>query len=230
MDDARFERWGAVCGFVSLALGGAAGALERGWPSGHDPVATAEFITVHRTAILAQSMLFAVSAAVLVGFLATLRTFLARTEGSEKTLSTIAYGAGIAWFTMMLLAQGLQIGISMAPSPTTPTALLWTMAAIFGLTNLPLAVALVAIAIVSFRHHAFPTWLAWITLLAASAQLLLFVSTVVDRGPLAPNGWLMYVLYPMFAVWLVPTAIVMLKRSTPPEDVGPIRRALVPQH
>jgi hypothetical protein len=39
--------------------------------------------------------------------------------------------------------------------------------------------------------------------------------TVVRTGPLAPNGWLTYALYPVFALWLLPAAIVMLRRSKP---------------
>jgi hypothetical protein len=31
-------------------------------------------------------------------------------------------------------------------------------------------------------------------------------------GPLAPQGWLTLVLYPMPVIWLVPAAIVMIRR------------------
>jgi hypothetical protein len=38
----------------------------------------------------------------------------------------------------------------------------------------------------------------------------------MSSGPLAPNGWLTYALYPVFPVWLVPATIVMIKRIGSP--------------
>ena len=51
------------------------------------------------------------------------------------------------------------------------------------------------------------------SVVAALAQLLLWCGTVVSSGPFAPNGWLTYVLYPLFLVWLVPATVVMIKRT-----------------
>ncbi len=61
-----------------------------------------------------------------------------------------------------------------------------------------------------------PPWLGWISIAAAVAQLLLWGGTVVSGGPLALNGWLTYVLYPLFLIWLVPTTVVMIKRLGKP--------------
>jgi hypothetical protein len=47
----------------------------------------------------------------------------------------------------------------------------------------------------------------------------LWCGTIVASGPLAPNGWLTYALYPVFAVWLVATTIVMIKRIREPARV-----------
>ena len=59
----------------------------------------------------------------------------------------------------------------------------------------------------------------------AAAELVLWCGTVATSGPLAPNGWLTYTLYPALAVWLVPTTILMMRKPKvspiPPKDVGP---------
>lgn len=69
---------------------------------------------------------------------------------------------------------------------------------------------------VSLRHRAFPGWLGWIAVVAAGAQLLLWLSTVVDSGPLASDGWLSFALYPFFLVWLLPATVIMVKRAGKP--------------
>jgi hypothetical protein len=35
---------------------------------------------------------------------------------------------------------------------------------------------------------------------------------VVETGPLSPTGWVTYAPYPLFAVWLVATTVVMVRR------------------
>jgi hypothetical protein len=83
------------------------------------------------------------------------------------------------------------------------------MSAVFTVANLPLAVMLVAVAVLSLRHHAFPLWLGWIATAAAVAQALLWSATVVHSGPLASDGWLSFALYPVFLIWLVPATVIM---------------------
>ena len=36
---------------------------------------------------------------------------------------------------------------------------------------------------------------------------------MTGSGPLTPNGWLTYALYPVIAVWLLPTTLVMIKQA-----------------
>ena len=55
---------------------------------------------------------------------------------------------------------------------------------------------------------------------ATFAQLLLWVGVVATDGPLAPNGSLTYALYPLFLVWLVPTAVIMIRRPAGPARSG----------
>lgn len=94
MKEARSERWSAGSGLAAFVLGAVGGALERGWPSASDPAAMATFIATNRTAILAQSMAFVVSAGFYLWFFGSLRNFLIRREGGTGRLSTLAFGAG----------------------------------------------------------------------------------------------------------------------------------------
>jgi hypothetical protein len=116
------------------------------------------------------------------------------------------------------MAQAFQLGLTMAAPTGVQPAMMWTMAATFAVANLPCAVMLAAVAVVTFRHGGFPRWMGGVTLVAAVAQLLLWSGAVGTSGPLAPNGWLTYALYPLFLVWLVPTAVIMLRRADVPAE------------
>lgn len=206
MDERTEERIGAASGIAMVIIGAVAELFERA------PETAADFVT-HRAAVLTQGMVFLLGSAVALWFLAALRGYLLRYEGGGGRLSSLVLAAGVAWVSVNLIAQAFQIGLADDPSGGAPFALIRIAMAIFTIANLPLAVSLVAVAVVSLRYHAFPAWLAWLGLGAAVAQALLWLSTVLDSGPLAPNGWLSFVLYPFFLIWLVPTSVVMMRRA-----------------
>ena len=207
------DRAGAACGLASLATGAAGGALERGWPSAADPEAVHAFVGAHREAILAQSMLFLLSSALFLGFVTALAAAHRRRDERDASLSTIVLVAGAIWSTLGMVAQAFQVGATMAGDRTDP-GMLWTMAALFSIANLPLAVMLSANAAATFRARTFPIALGWVSIATAAAQLVLWLGAFVRSGPLAPDGWLTYVLYPTFAVWLLPTALTMARRQS----------------
>jgi hypothetical protein len=205
MNDGRWERYGAAMGFVIVALSVSATVFER------SPVSAADFAE-HRTALVTQSMLFLASAGVFVWFVSSLRSYLMRAESGTGRLSTVAFGAGIAWAVLNMVAQAFQVGVADDPQGEAPAAMIRMMTAVFTIANLPLAMMLVAVAVVALRYHAFPGWLGWLTVVVAGAPAVLFLSTAIDSGPLAPDGWLSFVLYPFVLVWLVPTTVVMVRR------------------
>jgi len=203
------KRFGAASGILMIGLGAAATAFER------SPVTAADF-AANRSALVTQGMLFLAGAAVSLWFLGSLRAYLLRAEGGTGRLSTVAFGAGVAWATINMVAQAFQVGVASDPEGSAPEALLKTMSAVFTIANLPLAVMLVAVAVISLRYHAFAIWLAWLAFAAAGAQSVLWVSTVVDTGPLAVDGWLSFALYPFFLIWLLPATIVMIRGAGKP--------------
>jgi hypothetical protein len=214
MTERTWERWGAASGLGVVVLAAAATAFERA------PVTAADF-AANRTALVTQSMLFLAGAAASLWFIGSLRTYLMRAEGGPGRVSTVAFGAGIAWVTVNMLAQAFQVGVAGDPGGDAPDAVLNTMSATFTIANLPLAVMLMAVAVVSLRHHAFPRWLGWLAVVAAAAHAVLWLSTAAASGPLASDSALSFVLYPFVLVWLVPATVVMMRRpSTIPTTTG----------
>lgn len=228
--DQNHERVGGIAGLAALVLGGVGGALERGWPSANQTSAVAEFIGAHRAAILGQSMVFLVAAVLNLVFFSSIASRLDR-RSPNGSGSRLGFAFGAIWVALSAVAQAVQVGVAMAPTGSVGSGLLWTMAAAFGIANLPLGAMLAADARGFMATSAFPRWLGWISLAVFAAQILLFIGTVVERGPLAPNGWLTYVLYPLFAVWVVPTAVALLRNPHAPAPASPARSdVLSPQH
>jgi hypothetical protein len=218
MDQMRWERWGAASGFGAILAGAAAMIFERGTLSASDPVAT---IVAHYTdnhdALRAQALMFVIGAGFFLWFAGSLRSFLARAEGGTGRLSMVAYGAGVASTVVTLVALAFQVGLASAASDAGQPALIGMMDALFVIANLPLAVMLIAIAIVTFRTGAFPAWLGWLSVVAGLAQLVPVLGIALDGGPLAADGWLSaYLPYPLYALWLACTVIVTVARLGQP--------------
>jgi len=221
-----------MTGFAALLSGAAAVALERPWPSTSDPAAFPAFLADNRDAVLAQSMLFLLSAGLFMWFLGVLRSFLIEAEGATGRLSTLAFTAGMIGYGMNVVGQAPQITLtlpsahSMTPgSATTLTDLGWVLLVV---ANIPLAVMFFAIAVVSLRTRVFPVWLGWLAVVAGVAAVLLSFALVFPAGPLAPQGWASYLLYPASIIWLVPAATVMVRRTGSSTGRGLRDRGLFP--
>ncbi len=120
MNETRWQRWAAASGFVALAFGAAAVALERPWPSTSDPDGFPAFLAANRGAILAQSMLFVISAGVFMWFLGSLRSFLIEAEGATGRLSTLAFAAGMIGYGLNVVGQAPQITLTLPSAAGMP--------------------------------------------------------------------------------------------------------------
>src|SRR6185369_8052477 len=116
MNESTWERCGASSGFAMVILGAAASTFER------TPVTAADF-AANRTALLTQSMLFLAGAAAGLWFVGCLRSHLLRAERGTGRLSTVAFGAGVAWAALNMLAQAFQVGAASDPAGAAPAAL-----------------------------------------------------------------------------------------------------------
>ncbi len=210
------DRWGAASGYLVFVLGIAAAAFERGAPPANAPIEdTLAFLTTYRTELLAQSLLFVLSAAVYVWFFASLRGFLFRPEGETGTISLTAFGAGVLWAGLQMVFQSAQValassaGTSLDPSAAGVVSQLTYALSV--IAYLPMAVLLVAVAAVTFRTGAFPLWHGVLSAFTAAVNLVMGFGIVANSGPLTPGGALTYVLYLLTAVWLLATTTIMFR-------------------
>lgn len=229
MTETGWERWGAASGFAVLLVGAVGTALERGAPKLTAPAAkVAQFFADNWSTLVAQSIVFVIGAGVFLWFLGSLRSYLARTEPGTARLATVAFGAGVAWVAVHAAAQAVQSGMALAAHANAPKEMVATLYptgyALFTLAAIPLAVMLFATAALSLRTGVFPAWLGWLSLAVGVVHVAMPFGLLAESGPLAPGGWLTYVQYPLYAVWLLCVTTVMLI------ELGrPVPRIAVPE-
>ncbi len=214
MHGTRWERWGAASGLGAILTGAAAVVFDRGPLSASDPVGKiAEYYVDNQGALRAQVLLFVVGAGFFLWFLGSLWSVLSQAEGDRARLSGVALNAGVASTVVTLVALAFQVGLASAALNAGQPALVGTMDALFVIANLPLAVMLLAVAVLTFRTGVLPAWLGWLSLLTAATQLIPVCGIVLDGGPLAADGWLSaYLPYPLYALWLACTVVATMQR------------------
>ena len=213
-----WERWGAASGLVALVFAGAAVGFERSTPD-PDPSAAeiVEFYVANRSALLVQSLLFVLSAGLFLWFVAGLRSHLARAEGHTDRVSSIVYAAGIVWVTVNLAVQAPQIALARAAEdgldPGVTEVVNDVGLALATIADVPVAVLVAGVGVLSLRAAIFPVWVGWLSMAVAALHVVAWFGVTADGGPLAPGGWVTFVVYPAFVVWLV---AVIASMSRPP--------------
>ena len=209
------ERWNAASGYFVIVLGIAGAAFERGSPSFTASIEeVVVFWSKYERELLAQSVMFVLSAGAYLWFFGSLRSVLMRAEAGTGMLSTIAFGAGIVSAGLQMILQSFQAALAVAASGTLERStvalfgsLLWALSVI---AYVPMGVMLGAVAAVSFSYGAFPRWLAWFSCLASLAHFVMTLGLVVDSGPLVPGQSWTYGLYAIALLWLIATTTVMV--------------------
>jgi hypothetical protein len=219
-DDIRWERWGAIGGFLYVI----GMILLFIWPGEPPQDATTEqllqFYRDNEFAVTWGAYILVTLAGLgLLWFLGSLRSALRRAEGGTGRLSAIAMAAGTGSLILLLGAAG--VFVSTAFSAVDPGNVNFqfdlsthemVMGAGFGLFifHLVLVGALVAAtSVVSLRTAVFPKWLGWVGMLVALALVIPFVA-----------------FFALFAFWAWVVVIVILlltgrgirsaPRGTPP--------------
>jgi hypothetical protein len=225
------ERWNAASGYIVIVLGIAGAAFERGSPPLTAPIEeVVAFWSKYQRELLAQSVMFVLSAAAYLWFFASLRSALMRAEGGTGTVSTVAFGAGIVSAGLQMILQCFQAALAVAAPGTLERglvalfgSLLWALSVI---AYVPMGVLLAAVAAVSFIYRAFPRWLAWFSAAASLAHFIMTLGLVVESGPLVPGDATTYALYATALLWLIATTTVMvcgLNRRPNQDSVGGTR-------
>jgi hypothetical protein len=217
MDDARWERWGAIGGILFVICIVVSGFLPGSPPMTSDSVREmAKFVADKGDEIRIAGYLGAVAIIPFFWFLGALWRLLRRGEGGSPYLAVMAALGGA--FGAVTGALG---GIVLAVLPLTRSSLtagslrtLYVLStdiafmALFGIATLTLSASVVFI-----RSHVMPAWLGYLGILTGIVALIGAGATVSTNDTLFGFGFAGYVLS---ALWVLILSILMLRGSREP--------------
>ena len=204
----QIERWAPVGGILFVLLMVVGSLFIADVPS---PDATERQIADYladgdnHTRNIIGVYLWVVGALAFLWFLMRLRTDLRSAEGGTGAISTLAFGAGVAfaavWMVSAAAYASVAFAVGLGDAPVSDPDFVRVLPAFGGLLLLlgggfAGALVIVAASVVTLRTGVFPRWLAWLGIVAAVA--LLFDATYLNILPL----W----------VWVFVASIVMLRR------------------
>ena len=184
MNGSTWSRWAPISGIAFVVMY-VAGMFVSRTPDSNDPAETiAAYYTdskSHRVSMIIATYVLILGAMLFLWFLSGVRSRLRAAEGSDGTLSTLAFGAGVVFVGLLsvgaLALASVPASISFAENtvPTSADTIQFADSLGFGAilvgAMLSAAVMIFTISILTLRTGALPKWSAWVGILAAIALL-----------------------------------------------------------
>jgi hypothetical protein len=221
MSNDTSERQGAVAGIVfAILIVVGFGILIPKPPDTDASAATfASYYVDHQNAIRAGLTVVGIGIFFYLWFLGSLRSTLAAAEGGTGRLASVAYGAGLVGAVFFIV--GLTAGETAAfrPDQVDP-GITRAFSDFFIVLGAPAATSFAAffaaIALVGFRHAAFPGWAAGLSALGAIGALPAIGTSLTISGAFSGDGVLgLFVPFITFVVALVAISVAMLRSQQP---------------
>jgi hypothetical protein len=210
----NWDRLGAAAGILSVALFVIAFAIEGKSPDHKDANPKfVEYVLGHHTRLLGSAIFAGLAAIAFLWFLGSL--VKAMRDGGEGRLGTIAFGGGIVFASMALIARSIETGLAYRVALDDPTSVKgwWDVAAVVvTLIGFPLGIMVLAVASASLRSGFLPSWYGWASGVLAVAFVLRGGALKAD-GFYAPDGAYGFVVLVLFLAWMLVTSLLLVIRS-----------------
>lgn len=168
----KWERWTTLSGLIAVVLW-IVGILLTG-DTKDKPAEILAQIQKDDTKIIVGAIIFMIGCGFFLWFLGHLRTRLMAAEGPAARVTAIAFAGGVATAVCMTLLPSAMAAAAINKDELDPSSAsaMSNMGDAFFLGAEYLApVLLIAFAVVSIRHGAFPKWIAWLSVLIAIGML-----------------------------------------------------------
>jgi hypothetical protein len=209
MNDAKFEKWGALAGlvFVVLAVIGAfiAGSPPKVSDSNSKIV---EFVRDNKDALKIGAYLAGLGIVFFLFFLGVVWTRLNRAEGGSGRLAGTSAMAGVATVAIAAVGFGINAYGALHPEESPTTYRLATV--VFGVLSFAALVFVEAAAIVILRTKFLPAWLGWAGMLSALLWLVGGAAVATERDAIFVIGFVAFVVW---AVWVAVFSVMLFRTA-----------------
>ena len=205
MDEAKWERWGALAGVVFVVLAVIGGFIGGSPPKASDSAEKiAKYFQDNQGNLKVGAYLTGLALVPLLWFLGTLFGRLRRAEGGAGRVSRIALTGGIAAAAIAMVGNGF--GAYSALHPEASAGSYQISSVLLGYAAFAIAVFVAATSIVVLRTGLLPSWFAWAGEALAIAWLIGAASVSTESTAIFTIGFVVFLLW---AVWLVVLSVLL---------------------
>jgi hypothetical protein len=210
------QQLAAVAGVLSVVLLLISGFLAPAAPSRASATSKiVHFYITNHTGLLIAGYLAGISLFLFFLFLGGLRAMLQSAEGESGTLSSAAYGAGIAFSAVALIAAGVTITavfkVAGMGDPVLIRALYDMNHQLLHLSFIPLGALLAITSLVAVWTRVLPAWLSWAGFVIAAIALIAAAGLFADKSNVVTA--LSLVLFLLYAAWVLVVSAVMYRQA-----------------
>jgi hypothetical protein len=215
MDDARWERYAALGGFVFVVFGLLAGFLPGAPPAADDSAKeVAKFIRDHTGALQAAQVCTGVSIIALGWWFGSLFRRMRAAEGANPRLAVVATLGLAIGGSLALLAGGLlsTAALRIDELGDGGAQLLFTMSGVMIASSaFGVVLFLSAVCALNLRTRMFPEWTSYLGYLAAIALLIGGIGAGSDNGPINLLGLVGFLIW---SIWILIISTMMWQTTS----------------
>lgn len=220
MQEGHEMRWGGLAGIGAVVLAIVARIVMGGVPRQTDTMGMiATYMNDNRGRILLATLLYAIAAALLLWFGATLATAFRRADercdAPAVVLGGFALVSAIA-FVAAVLFGSMTYALTVHPGLLILAAVPYSTAAVMGTVGgIALAVPLAACAVAIMHTHVLPMWMAYFAGIVALISAVAAFTVWATRGVWAPGLIPSYVPAFLLALWVLAASALLVREHLP---------------
>jgi hypothetical protein len=207
MDEAKWERWGALAGVVFIVLV-IVGALICGSPPKPSDSAAkiVKYFKDNQGSLKVGSYLSGVATIPFLWFLGTLFGRLRRAEGGAGRVSGIALTGGVATVAIAMVGNGIGAYSALHPEGSVGSFQISTI--LFGYVGFAIAVLVAATSVVVLRSSFLPSWFGWAGTALAVAWLVGAAAVSTESDAISTIG---FVVLLVWAAWILALSVLLYR-------------------